>query len=573
MAEPVGVEHLQKMLKETFIYIYLGEKYEALSDDYFSLIQSVTYEDTALGSNLVTIIINDPDFFILDNINLFIEEQPIKVIGGYKEDFRRFNFEGYVSLIDIDISTSNAPQLTITCMDKTHVMNREEKTRAWKNVLESDVAIQIFHEYGLIPCVDNTEDIQDNVSQSNQTDIAFLTQLAQNQADDYVCYVEGKYGYFKKKDLTQIPQTTIYYGIRYCNLLSFSPRLNKESKKTKVRKSDINLKTGKIDVGIITEQVPRTILGRPVLSVDSKLDNGERVLADITGAVDSALSGVSGIISGLSGQKFVPENTDEETQQEYKDMTNALGHYINNSGKDYGAEKPYIAVSKYRRNNTGLALRKQSIVRANDSKSGGTNNQSQTLIEEALDSDTFKRRQADIAYMKETETASDNNSGTQTTSKAKYTYLKHEQYILQGDATIIPDPKFRAREMVRFENLGAVLTGNYYVDKMLLEWDSSSNSFTQTITVSKNGVGDSLKVGLVPHVAPTPVKTNSGKEPVAKTASATTYTVTDSDTLWGLAVKFYGDGNKYPIIYDANKNIIGGNPNVIVPGQVLTIPK
>ena len=32
------------------------------------------------------------------------------------------------------------------------------------------------------------------------------------------------------------------------------------------------------------------------------------------------------------------------------------------------------------------------------------------------------------------------------------------------------------------------------------------------------------------------------------------------------------DGSKYTVIYEANRGIVGGNPNLIYPGQVLTIP-
>ncbi len=51
-----------------------------------------------------------------------------------------------------------------------------------------------------------------------------------------------------------------------------------------------------------------------------------------------------------------------------------------------------------------------------------------------------------------------------------------------------------------------------------------------------------------------------------------TYTVKAGDCLWNIAKKFYGDGSKYKKIYDANKKTIGGNPNLIYPGQVLAIP-
>lgn len=55
-------------------------------------------------------------------------------------------------------------------------------------------------------------------------------------------------------------------------------------------------------------------------------------------------------------------------------------------------------------------------------------------------------------------------------------------------------------------------------------------------------------------------------------AAAQTYTVVKGDCLWNIAKKFYGNGSKYSIIYNANKGVIGGNPNLIYPGQVLTIP-
>lgn len=58
--------------------------------------------------------------------------------------------------------------------------------------------------------------------------------------------------------------------------------------------------------------------------------------------------------------------------------------------------------------------------------------------------------------------------------------------------------------------------------------------------------------------------------PAPKTTSKT-YTVVKGDTLWGIAKRFYGNGSNYPKIFNANKDKIS-NPNLIYPGQVLTIP-
>jgi nucleoid-associated protein YgaU len=49
------------------------------------------------------------------------------------------------------------------------------------------------------------------------------------------------------------------------------------------------------------------------------------------------------------------------------------------------------------------------------------------------------------------------------------------------------------------------------------------------------------------------------------------YTVKPGDTLWGIAQKECGDGSVWPKIYNENKWVIGNNPNLIHPGQVLHI--
>lgn len=54
--------------------------------------------------------------------------------------------------------------------------------------------------------------------------------------------------------------------------------------------------------------------------------------------------------------------------------------------------------------------------------------------------------------------------------------------------------------------------------------------------------------------------------------AATTYTVRPGDTLYGIALRFYGDGFKWPDIFQANKDLID-NPDLIFPGQVFKIPQ
>jgi len=47
--------------------------------------------------------------------------------------------------------------------------------------------------------------------------------------------------------------------------------------------------------------------------------------------------------------------------------------------------------------------------------------------------------------------------------------------------------------------------------------------------------------------------------------------VVRGDTLSAIAKKYYGDANKYPLIFEANKPMLS-DPNKIYPGQKLRIP-
>lgn len=79
---------------------------------------------------------------------------------------------------------------------------------------------------------------------------------------------------------------------------------------------------------------------------------------------------------------------------------------------------------------------------------------------------------------------------------------------------------------------------------------------TKVVTVTNNTVS----------VNPTREENNS---PAPKQDE--TYTVQKGDCLWNIAKKIYGNGAKYTVIYEANKDKIT-NPNLIYPNQVLVIP-
>ena len=49
------------------------------------------------------------------------------------------------------------------------------------------------------------------------------------------------------------------------------------------------------------------------------------------------------------------------------------------------------------------------------------------------------------------------------------------------------------------------------------------------------------------------------------------YEIKKGDSLWKIAKEFYGNGNDYPKIFDANKEVIK-DADLIFPGQMIRIP-
>jgi nucleoid-associated protein YgaU len=81
-------------------------------------------------------------------------------------------------------------------------------------------------------------------------------------------------------------------------------------------------------------------------------------------------------------------------------------------------------------------------------------------------------------------------------------------------------------------------------------------------------VGNTPGVGRVDDQLTVEAAGGAAAPPATKT---TMYTVKKGDTLSAIAKAEYGDANKYPVIFEANKPMLK-DPNKIYPGQVLRIP-
>lgn len=106
--------------------------------------------------------------------------------------------------------------------------------------------------------------------------------------------------------------------------------------------------------------------------------------------------------------------------------------------------------------------------------------------------------------------------------------------------------------------------------------DDAEEGFDITVTVSLKQYRHygTKTVTVQPAETATETPTATVEQPQRETAEApqqSDYTVKSGDCLWNIAKKYLGDGSRYNEIYELNKDKIT-NPNLIYPGQVLTLP-
>ncbi len=90
------------------------------------------------------------------------------------------------------------------------------------------------------------------------------------------------------------------------------------------------------------------------------------------------------------------------------------------------------------------------------------------------------------------------------------------------------------------------------------------------IAEARHTVNDSG--GYVTNITARNVYVRPQNAPEAAGGAGRTYTVKQGDNLSKIAKTFYGSANLWPRIYEANRAVIGKDPNRIYPGWVLTIP-
>lgn len=204
-------------------------------------INKIEIKETVEGADTATITLSDPEFLFIED-NIFLEENSIKIKLGWSGTSYRHVFKGFISAIDINFGSDGIPILTITCMDRTHKMNRKKKDVTYNNTTSAAVVKKILKSYGFLVSVDKDYpyEEQETITQSNQTDIEFVTKLASEEVYPHTArLVDNKFHYVKMGKLKKAKMTLTYKMYPH-EIISFSPKINKETKKVEIKKASMD---------------------------------------------------------------------------------------------------------------------------------------------------------------------------------------------------------------------------------------------------------------------------------------------------------------------------------------------
>ena len=232
-----------------------------------AVISDMRFSTPIDGSKSLEVNIQDPYFEVIGS-DIYVKDTPISATLSASDSSINEHFEGYISAIDVNFPNDGIPTINIMGIDCSHLLNAKRKSRTWSNVTRVSVMEQIAKEHGIaFECGDEVDKttIIESIVQDDVTDLELLEELKQDEGDNYILsFADGKM-VFDKINFKAKNCGVLEYKTGKCNLMSFSPQVNKETKETEVEDKDISTETKK-DTTAKTSSTPadETTQGNPV---------------------------------------------------------------------------------------------------------------------------------------------------------------------------------------------------------------------------------------------------------------------------------------------------------------------
>jgi phage protein D len=203
------------MLAESLKIEIDGEEISDLYDQLASVEVELDEELPAMVRIRVPLLLgSDGAWSFLDDTR-FSAWKPIVVSGGLDGELEEL-LSGYITHVRPHFEPDmTACALDVWGLDASVVMDREDKLKDWPNKKDSDIAAELFDEYGLTPDTDDTEVIHDEAVSTiiqRETDWQFLARLAARNG--FECFLDGGAGHFHRPRVDARPQVllAVHFG-------------------------------------------------------------------------------------------------------------------------------------------------------------------------------------------------------------------------------------------------------------------------------------------------------------------------------------------------------------------------
>jgi uncharacterized protein len=170
--------------------------------------------------------LNDPTLSLIDQLSgTFTEGTLIEISIGFVGNTKKL-ITGEITAVSADCPDSGPATVEVEGFDLAHGLTRGSISRTWGGPgpkdgrADSDIVTQIAGEVGLTPDVDSTGQRSEALVQNNVSNLAFLTDLADQ--NNFYLWVDETTLHFKKA----MPPPSALTLERGKTLLSFSGRLS-----------------------------------------------------------------------------------------------------------------------------------------------------------------------------------------------------------------------------------------------------------------------------------------------------------------------------------------------------------
>ena len=160
---------------------------------------------------------------------LFREGNEVTIKMGFSAPLTQL-LVGEIVALEPEFPERGPIVFTVRGYDRLHRLAIGRKSRAFRNMTDSEIAAQIAQDYSLTPESDDSAVKHDHVYQHNQTDLEFLRLRAARMG--WEVKVDGKKLLFRKPKPATGKILTLTYGD---NLVSVAPRLTLATQTSEVR--------------------------------------------------------------------------------------------------------------------------------------------------------------------------------------------------------------------------------------------------------------------------------------------------------------------------------------------------